>query len=163
MKGIDYISQITFKESYLLETHFFACVLFHRVLSNLQINKSELKLLSALCVFLAAKSEENYGEALGTSALVSYFGDSFTVKQMLQAELRLLDSIEWRLGISSLNTRSYLRCLIRDMGLSAEISLLATFISEIALHSVNSLKFTYYEQALGSIEVALLALWNTPF
>ena len=82
---------------------------------------------------------------------------------MLQAELRLLDSIDWRLGVSSLNARSYLRCLIRDMGLSAEISLMATFISEIALHSVDSLRFTYYEQALGSIEVALLALWNTPF
>ena len=82
---------------------------------------------------------------------------------MLQAELRLLDSIEWRLGVSSLNARSYLRCLIRDMGLSTEISLLATFISEIAIHSTNCLKYTHYEQALGSIEVALLGLWNTPF
>lgn len=44
----------------------------------MRVRRSDLKLLAAACIFIATKHEENYGEALGASALVAYFGDAFT-------------------------------------------------------------------------------------
>ncbi|KAH0573825.1 Cyclin-like protein [Spironucleus salmonicida] len=157
-KGIDYITQVTFKECYSLETQFFACTLYHRVLSHLQLRKQEIKLLSALCVFLATKHEENYGEALGTSALCTYFSDLFTVQDMLIGELKLLDAIDWRLGISSLNARSYQRSLFRDLGIGQQTCLLATFLAEITLLNPRFLAFRHYEIALSAIEIAVISL-----
>lgn len=62
----------------------------HRALSVLRVRRSDLKLLAAACIFIATKHEENYGEALGASALVAYFGEAFTTAQLLSAEIKLL-------------------------------------------------------------------------
>ncbi|CAL6084485.1 Cyclin-like_protein [Hexamita inflata] len=163
LKGIDYVCQVVFKESYCLETQFFACSLFHRVASQIQLKKSELKLLAALCVFEATKHEENYGEALGASALVAYFGDVFTVKQLVAAEVRFLDAIEWRLGISSVNARVYLRTLFRDLGMDLKSTVMASFLAEISLLDQKFLQFTGFELALAAVELAVISGYVQPF
>lgn len=103
------------------------------MLSRVQVRKGEIKLLAGTCVFLATKHEENYGEALGASAVAAYFGGVFSVQQILKTELRILDALEWKLGVSATNARSYLRTLFRDLGVGLHLSVLATFLAELTL------------------------------
>lgn len=150
---------MTFKESYLLETQFFACSLFHRVLSHVQLPRSQLKLCAALCVFEATKHEENYGEALGASALVAYFGGAFTKRELFEAEAPFMDAIDWRLGVSGVNPRLYLRTLFRDLGLELHTAVLASYLAEISTLDPRFLEFTAFEVALAAVELAVLSFF----
>lgn len=47
--------------------------------------------------------------------------------------MRLLDSINWRMGVSATNARSYLRTLYRDLGFSLQMCVLSSYIAELTL------------------------------
>ena len=162
MKGIDYICQIIAKETYSLETQYLACSLFHRFLSICQIKKTEIRLLSGVCIFVATKFEENYGEALGSTAICAYFANTFTIAELRAAELRFLELIDWKIGVSSLNPRAYLRPIFRDLGLTPVVCLLASYLSELTLLDPRFLRYRNFEIAMASVELAVLSEYSNP-
>ncbi|TNJ29627.1 Cyclin B-like protein [Giardia muris] len=162
MKGIDYICQVVCKESYALETQYLACSMFHRFMSACQITKNDIRLLSGVCIFVATKFEENYGEALGSTAICAYFADKFTTSEVLNAELRFLEMIDWRINVSSLNPRAYLRPLFRDLGLSEVVRLLASYLAELTLLDPRFLQYRNFEIALACVELAVLSEYANP-
>jgi Cyclin, N-terminal domain len=66
-----------------------------RVLPGLSLNRERYRLLSAACLLIAGKYEEEEAKLPAPDTFRAYLGGTYTAETLAQAEILLLEKLHW--------------------------------------------------------------------
>lgn len=96
---IKYIKQLCEKLDYSSLTFHLSCAILDAVLSLFSINKAQIKMLTLVAVFLAAKMHESLDKIPELSAVSKKFADDFSVEDLIICESRVFKILDFNLNI----------------------------------------------------------------
>ena len=98
---INWIVFFVDKLDYSKKTLHLAISFINRIFSNFEIIKTEIKLISFICLFLAAKMEESIDKVPNIKCIVKFFDNKFTEKKFKNCEKEVFQHLNYNLNIKT--------------------------------------------------------------
>ena len=111
------------------QVFFLAASYLDRVLSSLNIKKSQFQLLAAVCILLASKFSQVV--PITTEQLVIYTDNSVSKKDLLQWEILVLEVLHWEISITTVNC--FLNLLTTSLPVSDRVQKQAEALAALAV------------------------------
>ena len=111
------------------QVFFLAASYLDRVLSSLNIKKSQFQLLAAVCILLASKFSQVV--PITTEQLVIYTDNSVSKKELLQWEIMVLEVLKWEISIPTVNC--FLNLLYSSFNVSESVQKQSEAIAALAI------------------------------
>ena len=133
------------------EISFLATNLLDRYLSQVLVNRRQIQLVAAACIFIASKFEEK--SHLSGDKLVEFAAKSFTNNDLRKAEVLVLVGLNF--SILNYSTLRVLECLCEEYGMGEFELEHSRHICMVALTEYRLLKFDSDEIAISSLIISL--------
>ena len=138
-KLIDWLAELHYKYKMFPETIFTVVTLVDRYLSAKAVPLSELQLIGAAALFIAAKFEETY-QVPQMKQLLSACAGQYTTTQLLNTEADMLAVFGFDLIVNS--TFKFYEPLAKISGLEAKNMHLGQYVLELALFKPKFLEYS---------------------
>lgn len=135
------------------ETLYQCVALLDRYLSKSEVNFNNLQLIGCCCMWICAKIEFHTSASL--DPLIRCCHDKFTKNDFIKAETQILTAVDY--NIHAVTSISFLRRFITILNASDELALLASYICECSILTVESSYFRPSLIAFCSIAAACIA------
>jgi|GEM_PF-2485632 len=126
---IDWLVEVAEDHMLLSDTLYLCVAYIDRVLSELTIHRSDLQLLGCACLLVAAKYEEQFSPRV--DELVAVTDNSYTKKQILHMEFKVLAVLKYQLTMPTAKTFS--RRFQRSARVKTTEKFLCDFFTELCL------------------------------
>lgn len=152
---IDWLVEVHLKFKLLPETLFLTVNLIDRFLQVKQVTRRNLQLIGVTAMLISSKYEEIWAPEVRDFVYIS--DKAYTREQILECEKLILNTLGFHLTLPT--TYNFLARFLKAavMHLDRQVSLLASYVVELALVDAGMLKHSYSTIAAASVYVAMKA------